>query len=147
MPTVGLEYKYPFINVQPWGTQTITPIAQIIVRPNEPHAGQMPNEDAQSLVFDDLNLFRVNKFSGWDREEGGGRANVGIQATTQFDRGGYINVLFGQSYQLFGTNSFAVPDAVNTGIDSGLETRRSDYVGSISYQPSGRLVLGAHPPR
>src|SRR5947209_8381677 len=52
MPTVGLEYKYPFINVQPWGTQTITPIAQIIVRPNEPHAAQMPNEDAQSLVLD-----------------------------------------------------------------------------------------------
>ncbi len=117
MPTVGLEYKYPFINVQPWGTQTITPIAQIIVRPNEPHAGQMPNEDAQSLVFDDSNLFRVNKFSGWDREEGGGRANVGIQATTQFDRGGYINALFGQSYQLFGTNSFAVADTVNTGVE------------------------------
>jgi LPS-assembly protein len=143
MPTVGLEYKYPFINVQPWGTQTITPIAQVIVRPNEPHAGQMPNEDAQSLVFDDSNLFRVNKFSGWDREEGGGRANVGIQATTQFDRGGYINALFGQSYQLFGTNSFAVADAVNTGVESGLETRRSDYVGAISYQPSGRLLVSA----
>ncbi len=143
MPTVGLEYKYPFINVQPWGTQTITPIAQVIVRPNEPHAGQMPNEDAQSLVFDDSNLFRVNKFSGWDREEGGGRANVGIQATTQFDRGGYVNVLFGQSYQLFGTNSFAVPDAVNTGVDSGLQTRRSDYVGSISYQPSSALMVSA----
>ena len=143
MPTVGLEYKYPFISVQPWGTQTITPIAQIIVRPNEPHAGQMPNEDAQSLVFDDSNLFRVNKFSGWDREEGGGRANVGIQATTQFDRGGYINALFGQSYHLFGTNSFAVADTVNTGLDSGLQRSRSDYVGSISYQPSGRLLFSA----
>jgi len=143
MPTVGLEYKYPFINVQPWGTQTITPIAQVIVRPNEPHAGQMPNEDAQSLTFDDSNLFRVDKFSGWDREEGGGRANVGIQATTQFDRGGYINALFGQSYQLFGTNSFAVQDATNTGVDSGLQTARSDYVGAISYQPSSKLMFSA----
>ena len=35
MPTVGLEYRYPFINVQSWGTQTIEPIAQIIARPNE----------------------------------------------------------------------------------------------------------------
>ncbi len=35
MPTVGLEYRYPFINVQSWGTQTIEPIAQVIVRPNE----------------------------------------------------------------------------------------------------------------
>ena len=35
MPTVGLEYRYPFINVQSWGTQTVEPIAQMIVRPNE----------------------------------------------------------------------------------------------------------------
>ena len=35
MPTVGLEYRYPFINVQPWGTTTIEPIAQVITRPNE----------------------------------------------------------------------------------------------------------------
>src|SRR5262249_44695566 len=26
MPTVGLEYRYPFINVHSWGTQTIEPI-------------------------------------------------------------------------------------------------------------------------
>src|ERR1700692_4176274 len=103
----------------------------------------MPNEDAQSLSFDDTNLFRVNKFGGWDREEGGGRANVGLQATTQFDRGGYINALFGQSYQLFGTNSFAVADATNTGVDSGLQTARSDYVGGVSYQPSNRLLFSA----
>ena len=136
MPTVGLEYRYPFINVQPWGTTTIEPIGQLIIRPNEPSAGRLPNEDAQSFTFDDSNLFRVDKFSGYDRVEGGGRANVGVQATTQFDRGGSINVLFGQSYQLFGLNSFAVQDLTNTGIGSGLETARSDYVGRIAYQPN-----------
>ena len=136
MPTVGLEYRYPFINVQPWGSTTIEPIGQIIIRPNETSAGRLPNEDAQSLTFDDSNLFRVDKFAGWDRVEGGGRANVGVQATTQFDRGGFINVLFGQSYHLFGLNSYAVPDPTNTGIGSGLDTTRSDYVGRISYQPN-----------
>ncbi len=136
MPTIGLEYRYPFINVQPWGTTTLEPIAQIIIRPNEQSAGRLPNEDAQSLTFDDSNLFRVDKFSGWDRVEGGGRANVGVQMTTQFDRGGFVNVLFGQSYQLFGLNSFAAADLTNTGIGSGLETPRSDYVGRISYQPN-----------
>src|SRR5204863_3632968 len=52
MPTVGVEYRYPFINAQSWGTQTIEPIAQIIVRPDEPRIGRLPNEDAQSLIFD-----------------------------------------------------------------------------------------------
>jgi LPS-assembly protein len=136
MPTVGLEYRYPFINVQPWGTTTIEPIAQVIIRPNEPYAGKLPNEDAQSMVFDTSNLFSVDKFSGYDRVEGGGRANVGVQATTQFDRGGSVKVLFGQSYQLFGLNSFAVADVTNTGVDSGLATPKSDYVGSVNYSPN-----------
>src|SRR5438270_1528499 len=88
------------------------------------------------MVFDASNLFRIDKFSGYDRVEGGGRANVGVQATTQFDRGGSINVLFGQSYQLFGLNSFAVADATNTGLDSGLQNTRSDYVARVNYSPN-----------
>jgi LPS-assembly protein len=136
MPTVGLEYRYPFINVQPWGSTTIEPIAQVIVRPNEPYAGKLPNEDAQSMTFDTSNLFSVDKFSGYDREEGGGRANVGAQVTTQFDQGGSVKMMFGQSYQLFGLNSFAVQDVTNTGIDSGLDKPKSDYVASIAYSPN-----------
>src|SRR5207302_1423610 len=81
------------------------------------------------------NLFRLDKFSGWDRIEGGGRANVGVQYTAQFNRGGFINAMFGQSYQLFGTNSFAAGDITNTGLNSGLDTARSDYVARVSYQP------------
>ena len=136
MPMVGLEYRYPFINVQPWGSTVVEPIAQIIIRPNETYAGQFPNEDAQSLVYDASNLFSVDKFSGYDRVEGGGRANVGVQTTTQFDKGGAVKVLFGQSYQLFGLNSFAVQDSTNTGLDSGLDKPRSDYVASIGYSPN-----------
>nr|WP_244568091.1 LPS-assembly protein LptD [Bradyrhizobium erythrophlei] len=136
MPTIGLEYRYPFINVQPWGSTTIEPIAQIIARPNESYAGKLPNEDAQSMVFDASNLFSVDKFSGYDRVEGGGRANVGVQSTTQFDRGGSVNVLFGQSYQLFGLNSYAVQDVTNTGVDSGLQNAKSDYVARVNYSPN-----------
>lgn len=143
MPTVGVEYRYPFISVHSWGTQTIEPIAQIIARPNESQIGRWPNEDAQSLIFDDSNLFRVNKFSGWDRIEGGGRTNYGVQYTAQFNRGGFVNLLFGQSYQLFGENSFAMSDASNTGLNSGLDTRLSDYVARASYQPNSVLKLSS----
>jgi LPS-assembly protein len=141
MPTAGLEYKYPFISVQSWGTQTIEPTAQVILRPNETQVNALPNEDAQSLIFDDSNLFKVDKFSGWDRVEGGGRANVGVQYTAQFNRGGNINLLFGQSYQLFGQNSFAEGGLTNTGINSGLDTTRSDYVARASYQPNSTFTF------
>jgi LPS-assembly protein len=135
MPAVGVVYRYPFINVQSWGTQTVEPIAQIVLRPNEMRIGKFPNEDAQSLVFDDSNLFSINKFSGWDRIEGGGRLNVGVQYTAQFNRAGFLNAVFGQSYQLFGTNSFAVGDMMNTGLGSGLDKTRSDYVARLSFRP------------
>ncbi len=138
MPTAGVEYRYPLVDVEPWGTQTIEPIAQLIVRPNETQIGKFPNEDAQSLVFDDSNLFKVDKFSGWDRVEGGGRANVGFQYTAQINRAGSVNVMFGESYQLFGTNSFiaGVNDITNTGLNSGLDKTASDYVARVTYQPN-----------
>jgi LPS-assembly protein len=88
------------------------------------------------MTFDTSNLFSVDKFSGYDRVEGGGRANVGVQATTQFDHGGSVKAMFGQSYQLFGMNSFAVADVTNTAVDSGLQTPVSDYVASLAYAPN-----------
>ena len=135
MPTVGLEYRYPFINVQSWGTQTVEPIAQVIARPSEPQIGKWPNEDAQSLIFDDTNLFKIDKFSGYDRVEGGGRANYGVTYTAQFNQGGDFNALFGQSYSLW-DNSFAQGGIANTGLDSGLDTTRSDYVARATFQPN-----------
>jgi LPS-assembly protein len=143
MPTVGLEYRYPFINVQSWGTQTIEPIAQLIIRPNETSIGSLPNEDSQSFIFDASNLFRVNKFAGWDRVEGGGRLNVGGRYTAQFNQGGYLSVVAGQSYHLFGLNSFDVASSTNTGLDSGLDKARSDYVASVTYQPNSQLSLSS----
>ena len=83
----------------------------------------------------------MNKFSGWDRLEGGGRANVGVQYTAQFNRGGNVNVLFGQSYQLYGLNSFALGGTTNTGLNSGLDTAQSDYVARASYQPNSLLTF------
>jgi LPS-assembly protein len=139
MPAVGFEYRYPWIGVQSWGTQTVQPIVQVIARPNEPDFQspnqKMPNEDSQSLVFDDSNLFKVDKFVGWDRVEGGGRANYGVEYTAQFNQGGTVNALFGESAQLFGANSFAYHDSTSTGLDSGLQTPLSDYVARLSYQP------------
>ncbi len=143
MPAVGVEYRYPFVDVQPWGTQTIEPIAQIIIRPNETDIGKFPNEDSQSLVFSDTNLFSIDKYSGYDRVEGGSRANVGVQYTAQVNRAGSFNVLFGESYSLFGQNSFEVGDITNTGLESGLDKRASDYVGRVSYSPDSVYTFTA----
>ncbi|GGE46848.1 LPS-assembly protein LptD [Agaricicola taiwanensis] len=143
MAGAGLEYRFPLVAANALGTHTVEPIAQFIARPNEQHIGEAPNEDAQSLFFDDTTLFAWDKFSGWDRVEGGGRANIGLQYTWQMPAGTMINVLFGQSYHLFGLNSFARSDAAGTGLDSGLEGDTSDYVARFFVQASPNFALAS----
>ncbi|BCJ90854.1 LPS-assembly protein LptD [Terrihabitans soli] len=138
MVGAGLEYRYPFVAESSIGTHILEPIAQIIIRPDEQEIGNIPNEDAQSLFFDTSTLFAWDKFSGYDRIEGGSRANVGLQYTLNFANGGFTQLMFGQSYHLFGKNSFAEADLAGTGINSGLETDRSDYVASayLKFHPN-----------
>jgi LPS-assembly protein len=137
MPGVGLEYRYPFVSNSPLGRQVIEPIAQIIIRPNEYLPKLQPNEDAQSLVFDDTNLFEWNKYSGYDRIEGGGRVNYGLQYTADFANGGHANFVGGESVQLFGNNSFATADVANTGLESGLDKKYSNFVAGETIAPFG----------
>ena len=70
-------------------------------------------------MFDDTSLFDWDKFSGYDRVEGGVRANIGVQYTVTGADDFYANVLFGQSYQLAGRNSFRQADLANVGLGFG----------------------------
>jgi LPS-assembly protein len=135
MPGVGLEYRYPLISTSAFGQQIFEPIAQLIVRPNETLPKLQPNEDAQSLVFDETNLFAWNKYSGYDRIEGGTRLNYGAQYTANFTNGGHANIVGGESIQLAGQNSYTIADAANTGLESGLDKRDSNYVVGETIAP------------
>ncbi|MDO6963679.1 LPS-assembly protein LptD [Rhizobium alvei] len=141
MLTAGLEARYPILMTTDNSTHIIEPVVQIYARPDEQYAGGLPNEDAQSFVFDATNLFERDKFSGYDRVEGGTRMNAGIRYTGTFDSGYTLKGIVGQSFQLAGENSFASADLVNVGADSGLETKRSDYVGAVGVSaPNGLSV-------
>jgi LPS-assembly protein len=131
----GFEYRYPFVSNSALGRQVIEPIVQVIVRPNEYLPKLQPNEDAQSLVFDDTNLFEWNKYSGYDRIEGGGRVNYGVHYTADFANGGHANVVAGESIQTFGNNSYQIADAANTGLESGLDKKYSNFVAGETFTP------------
>jgi LPS-assembly protein len=129
--TAGLQYEYPFVAHASWGSQVLEPIGQILVRPNTVTQGVVPNEDAQSLVFDDTLLFDTDKFSGYDKIETGTRANYGMQYTAQANNGGYLRAVAGESVQLAGTNPFDPA--------SGLGTTQSDYVLGLYAAPTSQL--------
>ncbi len=141
--TAGVEVRYPWLITTDNSSHIIEPIAQIYARNDEDFAGQLPNEDAQSLVFDASNLFSRNKFSGFDRVEGGTRANLGMRYTGSFDNGVGVRAVIGQSYHLAGLNSYATEDLLAVGSDSGLETDVSDYVASAGFELPMGLSLSA----
>ncbi len=129
--TVGLQYQFPFVAHASWGSQVLEPIGQVLFRPDTIAQGALPNEDAQSLVFDDTLLFDLDKFSGYDRIETGTRANIGVQYTAQANNGGHLRAVLGESFQLAGANPFAGR--------TGLEKARSDYVAGLYLEPNSNL--------
>ncbi len=143
MVTAGLEASYPVLLTTARSSHVIEPIAQVFVRPNERLAGGIPNEDAQSFVFDATSLFERDKFSGFDRTEGGSRANIGIRYTGTYDNGLTTHATFGQSYHLAGLNSFATPDLAQATRNSGLEEDVSDFVGALGVATRSGLSFAA----
>jgi LPS-assembly protein len=144
MPGVGFEYRYPILATTDLGSVVVEPIGQIIARPNNLlGSASLVNMDAQSLVFDDTNLFTWDKYSGYDQFETGTRANYGGEATFTLKNGSYVNFIGGQSAQVAGTNSYATPDAANVGLSSGLDTPFSDYVAGVTVVPGPVLSFGA----
>ena len=143
MVGAGLEYRFPFVSRTGFATQIIQPIAQLIVRPGERLPRVQPNEDAQSLVFDETNLFAIDKYSGFDRMEGGVRLNYGVQYDASFANGGNAHAVVGQSIQLAGRNSYAIADAANAGLGSGLDKKYSNFVAGETLAPfAGPLTFG-----
>ena len=154
--SAGVLAAYPWVAHTAAASHVVEPLGQIIARTAKVDQRRLPNEDARSLVFDDTNLFELDKFSGYDRIETGTRANVGLQYTFQANSGFHARVLAGQSYHLSGDNVFRDPGSVwvsdGTGVtrsgtlysaNSGLETSRSDYVLAAYLSPfSGFRAIG-----
>ncbi|HEY2132639.1 MAG TPA: LPS assembly protein LptD [Acetobacteraceae bacterium] len=131
MVSASVKLNWPFVrSAGAWGTQTIEPIAQVIVAPRGSSYTNtnIPNEDALDQEFTDATLFSLNRFSGMDRLEGGTRANVALHANWVFPRGASIDGLVGQGYRLQPDTAFAV--------GSGLRNTATDIVSHISYTPN-----------
>jgi LPS-assembly protein len=93
MATAGLEMRWPVLFSTRNSTHVLEPMAQVFARPDEKYAGGLvvPNEDAQSFVFDASSLFERDKFSGYDRIEGGSRVNVGVRYSGAYANGWTTN--------------------------------------------------------
>ncbi|WP_420404072.1 LPS-assembly protein LptD [Nisaea sp.] len=130
-PQLGLNWRYPFARAGGNYHQTVEPIVNVVLSPDGGNPDEISNEDSQSFIFDDTNLFRMNRFTGSDRVTGGSRVDYGFKAGVYGDGGGSSSLLFGQSYRFLGDGPFEE--------GSGLEDDLSDFVGRVSVNPSHNL--------
>jgi LPS-assembly protein len=111
----------------------IEPIASVVLSPYGGNPDDVPNEDSVSFEFDATNVLRPNRFTGLDRVEGGPRLNYGFRFGLYDPDGGYATAMFGQSLRVKADTTFADK--------TGLEDRRSDFVGRLAWAPSTLLDL------
>ena len=120
IPIAALDVEWPFAGPAFGGTQTITPRVQLVLAPGSLNNG-IPNEDSRAIELEDVSLFDLNRFPGYDRFEGGTRVSYGVDYTLD-GRGWSLRTEIGQSVRLAGTgNEF--PSG------TGLSDTVSDFVG------------------
>ena len=147
MPTVATLVRLPLVrDAGSWGTQTIEPIAQLIVAPNGSKYGtttlangttvstsRVPNEDSLDQELTDANLFSINRFPGVDRLEGGIRMNAALHGAWNFPGGALIDGLVGKSYRTRESSPWWV--------GSGLSNEFSDIVSRVTFSPGSYFDL------
>ncbi|MEG8098662.1 LPS-assembly protein LptD [Candidatus Liberibacter brunswickensis] len=141
MLTAGLDIRYPIVAISKRSRHVLEGIAQMYAATDEEYIKEIPNEDSQSLVLSSANLFSQNRFSGFDRTEGGTRANLGIRYTGNFNNLFTVHGVIGQSIHILGTNSLSIPDSIGIEQNSGLEDKFSDYVGAIKISLPSNIMF------
>lgn len=131
LPQVSLDWRFPLVRTEGGARQMIEPIVVLVASPYGGNPSSIPNEDSESFEFDDTNLFSPNRFTGLDRWEGGPRANAGVKLAAYGQSGAQVSFLLGQSFRLRENTLFRQ--------ETGLEKKRSDFVGRFYYRPSKYL--------
>jgi len=129
-----LEWRWPYArDFTSHGTLVLEPIVQIVAASGGGNRRGIPNEDATSFEFDEINLFSQNEFPGLDVWTGGGRSNVGLRATA-FLPTGSIEAIIGRDFRTTRDTSFAP--------GSGLGGEQSDIVGrfKVEFAPYINLI-------
>ena len=125
--TAGATLSWPFVKRQGDLTLILEPIAQIALSPVIRQDPRIPNEDSVDYVFDQTNLFQIDKSPGFDLVDSGQRFNVGGRATAMTDDGLSGSVLFGRSFR-------AQPDPAVPAF-TGLSGTQSDWIVATDATP------------
>ena len=117
----AVDVEWPFAGPALGGTQVITPRVQLVAAPLGLNHG-IPNEDSRSTDLEDIDLFALNRFSGYDKFESGTRVTYGVQYGLTLPRFVFTSDI-GESVRIdgYGAGKFLA--------GTGLSGQFSDIVG------------------
>lgn len=93
------------------------------------------NEDSATVVFDETNLFRLNRFPGYDLTQDGVRLALAGRATILWDDGRRANFVLGRSFRSQKSEVFSTT--------SGLSGKASDWIVAAEAEPMTGVSLFA----
>jgi len=145
LAVAGADISYPLYRRWKAATVILEPLAQVAVSPDakqivvgrDPTTGAKVylNEDSVAFEFDETNLFRANKFPGYDLYEDGARINLAGRASVLWDDGRRASFLLGRSFRDSRNDVFATR--------SGLSGTSSDWIVAADAQPMTGVSLFA----
>jgi LPS-assembly protein len=124
---LGVDLSYPLYRPLGGADLIIEPMAEIVISPKANLDQRIPNEDSQVVTFDETDLFRPDRFPGYDLYEGGARASIGAMATLNWGASHNAQLFLGRAFR--SENDLAFPAG------SGLRDRTSDWIVYASAQP------------
>ena len=133
-PQLGIEWKLPLVKATENSRQILEPIVVGVLAPNGGNkTNRIPNEDSEDIELDDTNIFDLDRYSGYDRNDTGSRISYGLNWSSYGNIMGRTTALIAQTYQFNKNSSFS-----NNMEDDG---HFSDYVGRIYAAPANYLNL------
>ncbi|MFA7429042.1 MAG: LPS assembly protein LptD, partial [Rhodospirillaceae bacterium] len=133
VPELAMTWSLPMERDHATFNEVFEPIVMGVISPRGQNSDKIPNEDSIDFEFDDTNLFSSNRFTGWDRVEGGARVNYGLKWAAYGRAFGHVETLFGQTFHATKQDVFSE--------SSGLRDTFSDYVGRVLVNPGPNLNL------
>ena len=133
-PQLGLEWRLPFIKNTQNTSQILEPIIVAALAPTDSNKeNKIPNEDSDYINITDTNIFDLDRYSGYDRNDTGSRISHGLNWSFYNKKWGRSALLLAQTYEFDKKdNIFNLP---------GEENNFSDYVGRIYSQPTDYFSL------
>lgn len=131
-PSVAATLRWPFSRVSANGAvDVIEPVMQLAW--SDQVGATLPNEDSRFVEFDENNLFDLSRYPGFDRQEEGSRATVGLKWSRFTPSGWAMTFAAGRIFRFDGTNSFSSA--------SGLAGDQSDWLLATQLQLGSQFAL------